>query len=129
MNNLYFEKVQNVFFSPEVKFNAQTGLCEMNGESFLENTLQFYKNLLDWLSTYTFEVGGPIDFHFRITYFNTSSARSILDLLALLKEYQDTGKSVVFNWYYEPTNKESMLEDVEDFESESGLKINFLPLV
>jgi len=122
------EKVQNVFFQPEVRFDAETGKCEMIGESFLENTMQFYKILTDWLQTYMVEVKKPIEFHFLITYYNTSSARSILDLLTQLREYKEDKGELDFYWYYEPANKDSMFEDVEDFEAESGLKINFVPM-
>ena len=127
MDNLIIQRTEGDYFQPEVNFNSETGICELIGESYLEDTVQFYNVLLTWLKKYMEEMKGPITFNFKITYFNTSSSKSILDLLYLLKDYLDTGKTVKVCWYYELSNRMAMKEEVEDFEDDTDLKIEFIP--
>jgi len=95
MEDLHITGSSDVYFVPSVHFSASTGKCEIGGESYLEETVEFYTPLLDWLRQYMEEVKGPIIFDFKLTYFNTSSSRCILDILYLLKEYEEEGGSVL----------------------------------
>jgi hypothetical protein len=101
-------------------------MCEISGESCLEDTVEFYKPLIQWLETYTGEVKKPIAFIIKLTYFNTSTSRSILDLLNVLKDYEDNGGEVVINWHYDE-NDVDMEEDIEDYMIDTGLDINLIP--
>ena len=74
----------DTFFTPNVDFNESTGKCVIAGESYLENTVEFYKELQNWLKEY-FNTKKAIDFHFSLTYFNTSSSKALLQLMNSLK--------------------------------------------
>jgi len=123
MENLEIDKKQDIFFSPQVSFNAQTGVCELIGESYLEETLKFYEQLYGWLRDYIEIVQKPIDFRFKLTYFNTSSSKAILDILFILKDYQEAGGNVKVTWYYDQANRMTMEEEVEDFADEADIDI------
>ena len=123
MENLEIKGESGVYFIPEVKLNATTGKCEISGESYLEDTDEFYNNIINWLEKYTTEVKKPLNFTFKLTYFNTSSSRSILNVLRVLKKYEDGGGSVTVNWYY-PEDDDSIAEEAEDYMKDTGLKIN-----
>lgn len=127
MEDLKIERTQDIFFSPEVHFDGKTGVCELIGESYLEETVKFYEQILDWLQEFMLVEKKPITFNFKLTYFNTSSSKSILDILFLLKDYQDEGNEVTINWFYDEANKMTMEEEVEDFSDEADIDINFLP--
>ena len=124
LENLKIEGEKGTFFIPHVDFNAQTGLCKLEGESYLEDTWEFYGKLQQWLSAYT-ETGKPLTFEFRLTYFNTSSSKGILDLMKTLKAYEDKIGQVSVTWYY-PEEDEDNLEEAEDFREDTGLAINFV---
>ncbi len=127
MENLYLKRERNsksVFATPEVNFQANIGVCEISGESCLENTVSFYDQLLKWLRQYQNEVKKGLEFNFKLTYFNTSSSKSILELLIQLSEMTN----VTINWFYDPDNKIAMQQEKEDFEDEAEVKMNFLPL-
>jgi hypothetical protein len=111
-------------FKPSVYLNAETGVCVISGESYLEETSQFYKPIYNWLKEFT-NTGKPIYFDFKLSYVNTSSSKHILFILRLLKEYQDAGGKVVANWHIEPGDTDTE-EDVEDYMIITGLKINLV---
>ena len=121
LENIEIEGSHKNFFTPTVKFDAQTG-----GESFLEDTAEFYKPLVDWLVEFTTKIKKPIAFIIKLTYFNTSTSRCILDLLNVLKDYEDEGGEVTVNWHYDE-NDSDMEEDIEDYMIDTGLNINIIP--
>lgn len=126
LENIEIEGSHKNFFTPTVKFDAQTGICELSGESFLEDTAEFYKPLVDWLVEFTTKIKKPIAFIIKLTYFNTSTSRCILDLLNVLKDYEDEGGEVTVNWHYDE-NDSDMEEDIEDYMIDTGLNINIIP--
>jgi len=126
MENLEIEGSHKNFFVPTVKFNAQTGICELSGESFLEDTVEFYKPIVDWIDEYIDQIKNPIAFIIKLSYFNTSTSRSILDILNMLKDYEEDGGEVVINWHFDE-NDIDMEEDIDDYIIDTGLDINKIP--
>lgn len=108
-------------YFPRVNFNNETGICELSGESFMEETYKFYAPLMAWLEQYI-STKKKISFNIKLTYFNTSSSRSILDILDLLREYNQGGGEIEVSWFYDP-NDPDMEDEVEDFKIESGIDI------
>ncbi len=123
MENLEIKGESGVYFIPEVKLDSTSGICEISGESYLEDTDEFYNNIIQWIENYIQEVKQPLVFNFRLTYFNTSSSRSILNVLRVLKKYEEAGGNVTVNWYY-PEDDESIAEEAEDYIKDTGLVIN-----
>ena len=126
MQNLEIKGSHGDYDIPTVHFNAETGICELKGESYLEKTAEFYDGLLHWLDEFMTKVDKPIIFNFKLTYFNTSSSKRILYILLKLKEYEENGGTVTTNWYYHEDDTD-MEEDVEDFRIISNLDINSIP--
>jgi hypothetical protein len=125
MDDLNIQGSHGDFDIPTVNFNAESGVCELSGESYLENTTEFYSRLSNWLDEYISTVQKPITFNFRLSYFNTSSSKRILYILHKLKDYEENGGNVTVNWYYDKDDTD-MEEDVEDFILISNLKINLI---
>jgi hypothetical protein len=121
MENLIIHTSPETPYFPRVNFNYETGVCEIIGESFMEETYKFYAPLMAWLEQYIAE-NKKVVFNIKLTYFNTSSSRSILDILDLLREYSEKGGDVEVFWYYDP-NDPDMEDEVEDFRIESGLDL------
>ncbi len=126
MENLEIKGSRDVYFIPSVDFNAETGSCVLAGESYLEETVKFYMPLYEWLKKYTTDEKKAIEFNFKLSYFNTSSSRCILDILNILKDYEENNGEVTVNWYYDAEDTD-MEEEVEDYMIESELKINLIP--
>ncbi len=126
MENIEINSGHEMFDVPVVNFNAETGECVIEGESYLEKTAEFYDRLLAWLNLYMEEVKGDINFSFKLTYFNTSSSKRILHIMLRLKEYVNRGSKVKASWHYNPNDIE-MEEAIEDFISISKLDIDLVP--
>ena len=126
MNDIHIKGVHEAYFMPTVNFEVATGNCEIAGESYLEETTKFYAPLLAWIREYIDTVKGPLNFDIKLSYFNTSSSKCLVDILDMLKNYQRDGGLVTVNWYYEDSDEE--LEEVEDFILETGLQINKIPI-
>jgi len=125
MENLSIKGSHGTFFTPTVNFSA-SGVCEISGESYLEESFEFYDGLIKWIDSYFEEGAKSIELSFRLTYFNTSSSRAILDLLTSLKRHQDSGQDVTVNWYYPDPDNDEMKMEAEDYIDETGLEINLI---
>lgn len=102
--------------TPTVKFDGDQGVIEIKGRSIPENSIEFYKPLVDWLDKYS-KVAKPLTkVNVQLEYFNTSSSKCILDVFKKLESIHKSNNEVVINWYYEEDD-EDMLEAGEDYES------------
>lgn len=122
MNDIHIKGVRGIYIAPAVDFVAATGECTLEGESFLEETSNFYSPLLDWLNDFI-ETKKPIYFNIKLTYFNTSTSKWILNILHTLKYYIDQKGKVVVNWYYYEDDVD-MSEEIDDYIIDSGVEIN-----
>jgi len=110
--------------TPTVEMNAETGVIEIKGRSIPENSIDFYRPVVEWLDKYAENPAEETVVNIQLEYFNTSSSKCILDVFKKLETvYKKNGeKGVVINWYYEEDD-EDMLEAGEDYQS--ILKIPF----
>jgi hypothetical protein len=129
MDNIQITGSHTEYFIPSVDFNAETGVCLLAGESYLEETEKFYYPLIDWIREFAAQKTKPLIFNFKLSYFNTSSSKCLVDLMTALKASESEGAQIITNWYYDPENEdyEEELEEVEDLIIETGLKVNMVP--
>ncbi len=102
--------------TPTVKFDSQSGVMEIKGRSIPENSIEFYKPLVDWLDEYAKSPKDLTQVNIQLEYFNTSSSKCILDVFKKLENIHKGKSEVIINWYYEEDD-EDMLEAGEDYES------------
>jgi hypothetical protein len=110
--------------TPTVDMNVETGIIEIKGRSIPENSIDFYRPVVEWLDKYAESPAPETKVNIQLEYFNTSSSKCILDVFKKLEQvFKKNGdKGVVINWYYEEDD-EDMLEAGEDYQS--ILKIPF----
>ena len=102
--------------TPTIIFDSETGLLELKGRSSPENSIEFYKPVVESLDKYASDPKDKTSVNIHLEYFNTSSSKCILDLFKKLEAIHKTGKEVVINWYYEEDD-EDMLEAGEDYQA------------
>jgi hypothetical protein len=102
--------------TPNVKFEADQGFIEIKGRSIPENSIEFYKPLVDWLEDYSKTPAALTKVNIQLEYFNTSSSKCILDVFKKLEAIYKAKNEVIINWHYEEDD-EDMLEAGEDYES------------
>lgn len=127
MNNINFERKPSAPYYPSINFNAETGVCEIEGESYMEEAYKFYLPLINWIKEFTEKEKRKIYFNVKLMYFNTSTSKCLLDIFELLKKYSNEGGEVEVNWYYDPDDPD-MIDEVKDFEREAELNFNIKEL-
>ncbi len=101
--------------TPTVSFEP-SGKVEIKGRSIPENSIAFYKPLVDWLEEYMQNPATKTEVNIQLEYFNTSSSKCILDVFKKLEAIYKSGNDVAISWYYEEDD-EDMLEAGEDYQS------------
>jgi hypothetical protein len=102
--------------TPTIKFNPESGVLEIKGRSIPENSIDFYKPLIDWIDQYALQPKDETSVHVQLEYFNTSSSKCILDVFKKLEAIKKSGKNIVVKWHYEEDD-EDMLEAGEDYDA------------
>lgn len=122
MDDINIKGVRGIYIAPEVNFNGTTGECTLAGESFLEETSNFYSPLLDWLKE-RIDSQGAIIFNIKLTYFNTSTSKWLLSILYTLQKYVENNGQVTVNWFYYEDDID-MDEEIDDYIVDAGIEIN-----
>jgi hypothetical protein len=127
MRDLIIEKQKKEFYTfPEIYFDAATGICEIEGESFMENAKEFYQPLFDWLNEFhQKESRQKLEMNINLSYYNTSSSKSLYQLIFQLKGFSDGGQPIEINWKYNSIDRE-MEDDIMDLQIETGISINMI---
>lgn len=102
--------------TPQIEFNAGNGKLLIKGRSIPENSIEFYKPLIDWIDAYAVSADVNTEVNIQLEYFNTSSSKCILDVFKRLEQIKNAGKSVTVKWHYE-VDDEDMLEAGEDYQA------------
>lgn len=94
--------------SPEVILDKENGRFEFGGKSLPEDVKEFYSPILIWLENYVKDPNDETNVKFKFDYFNSASAKQILDILSFFEQVKEGGGNVKIDWYY--------MEDDEDME-------------
>ncbi len=108
--------------TPKVNLDTN-GLVEISGNSLIENTEQFYKEIQNWLENYVKNPQKETTVTFNMNYYNTSSQMWIFQIFDTLTNLKRVGQNVVFNWYY---NDIDIRESGEDLAGLLNIDINFI---
>ena len=102
--------------TPTIEFNSETGYLLIRGRSIPENSIEFYRPLIEALEAYNNSSQSNTKVDIQLEYFNTSSSKCILDVFKKLEAINSGSSEVVINWYYEEDD-EDMLEAGEDYQA------------
>jgi hypothetical protein len=113
MRNLIIEPTPK---TPKVILNSDINVFEVSGRSIPEDSIGFYKKILDWVDEYSKAPNPKTNFRFQLEYFNTSSSKCLLDLFRKLEKMYKAGHEVVITWNYD-ADDEDMEETGEDYKA------------
>lgn len=105
--------------TPSVHFDAGTGVLAIGGESYPEDSHQFFGPLVDWVDAFLSDAGGQVTFRVDLTYMNTSSTKYMIDILDRLETAHTAGREITVEWYFDEDNDREIdtIEELkEDFE-------------
>ena len=112
MDNL---KVAATERSPEVDFDFERGLLRLKGESYPEDASNVFGPIFAALERFLADAGGQdIQVEFDLTYFNSSSAKALMNMFQMLDNAAGTGARITISWFFAPDD-DTMKEFGEDF--------------
>ena len=112
MENLSIEQTK---FTPEILFDYGKRELIIKGESYPENTAEFFKPVFKWIKEYfTIESTEVTIVNVELYYFNSSSSKVLMNLFDELDTAAETGHKISVNWIYDPEDEDS-LEFGEEF--------------
>lgn len=104
--------------TPLMSFDPVVGKFVLEGESYPEDTKKFYdaplSNVYSYLETDS-EVHAV--FSFKLKYFNSSSAKVLMDLFLAIEEAASRGNHFKVEWHY-ASDDDNMQELGEEFAEE-----------
>ncbi len=121
MNNLNIEATEQTL---KIDLDYNKEVLSFEGESYPENTLEFFEPVVNWVTEY-FTMKDSAEIVFDIEYLNSSSYKSIYDLIQYFQEMADSGKSIKIKWRY-PEDDEDLKETGEDLTDETHLNIDYI---
>src|SRR5437868_11633186 len=95
--------------SPKVILDDQQQVFLFEGESRPQHAFKFFQPIINWITEYGkilywqkehFEKNRRMTFQFKLTYFNSTSAKFIGDILLLLEGFCKEGYEVRVKWFY-----------------------------
>jgi hypothetical protein len=124
MENLIIEKTTA---TPEIRFDYASGILELRGESYPENTAEFYAPVFEWLRNFLNSASErAMTVNLEIIYFNSSSSKALMNFFDQLEKAADTGRKIIVNWIYAKGN-ESAQEYGEEFKEDlDALEFNLV---
>jgi hypothetical protein len=133
MDSLVIEQTND---SPAINFDTNSNRFIISGESRPENAIKFYEPIVKWLTNFEGilywrkqelkDNAGTVIFIFKLDYFNSTSAKHIMDVLLVLKKYTTVGYKINIEWHYSKLGGDDMLDAGQEFSSMLGLTFNFI---
>lgn len=100
--------------SPAVSFNAETGVLQLTGESYPENTFEFYHPIIHWVKAFLALTADKVILQLEMPYLNTGSIKCLMDIFDLLEDAHANGQPVEVIWRYHQGNPRAQ-DTAEEF--------------
>lgn len=110
--------------SPGITLDKKSGTFLFEGTLIPENASDFFQPIHKWVDEYLANPNQETKIVFKMDYFNTSSSKSLLDLLSNFKKLTKNN-DLIINWYYNEEDQE-MLGAGEGYSEIINLKFNYL---
>ncbi|OFX48923.1 MAG: hypothetical protein A2046_08010 [Bacteroidetes bacterium GWA2_30_7] len=108
--------------TPEINFNHLTGKLLIEGWSTPEDSFKFYEPVIAWLVEYEKNPATVTEFNIKLSYYNTSSSKWILEVFYFLERINRL-HPVNVSWFYDD---EDMLETGQDYSSMVSMPFKFI---
>ena len=110
--------------TPEINFDFEKNIYVISGESYPENSDEFFRPLFEKLNKLSkIHNNESLKFIFKLVYFNSSSARALMKLFELLDSIAES-TDVLIEWYYH--EDDDMMEEFGNDFNEDIINANFL---
>lgn len=119
--------------TPKIVLDPDNKVFEISGISRPENVRECYEPVIDWfeefekkLAEFDFSSSGElITFKIQLNYFNSASAKFILDILMEINKLYNNGMQLQIDWYYDEGD-DDMKEVGEELSEIVDFKFNYI---
>lgn len=130
MDSLIIEATED---SPKIMFDTVSNRFMISGESRPENAGKFYTPVINWIVKYEETLSSRKEtkddsvlvFVFKLDYFNSTSAKYIMDVLLIIKKFVDQGYNINIEWHFDKRD-DDMLDAGNEFSDTVDLKFDFI---
>ncbi|MES2140323.1 MAG: DUF1987 domain-containing protein [Bacteroidota bacterium] len=130
MDSLIIEATED---SPKIIFDTVSNRFMISGESRPENAGKFYTPVINWIVNYEETLSARkqakddavLVFIFKLDYFNSTSAKYIMDVLLIIKKFVDQGYNINIEWHFDKRD-DDMLDAGNEFSDTVDLKFDFI---
>lgn len=118
--------------SPKVILDPERKWFEISGESRPADVALFYEDIISWIDDYSHHLGKsqesnePVTFNLDFEYFNSSSAKYILDFCKQIGNVRSEGNEVRVRWHYDDDDID-MLEVGREMSRMAKLPFEYIP--
>jgi len=93
------EKIKTVD-TPYILLDKENNKFEISGRSLPEDSFGFYSPIHKWLEEYVNSPNQSTEMVMHLEYFNSSSARNIVEMLFILEKIKGSDGEVKVTWLY-----------------------------
>jgi hypothetical protein len=132
MQKLHIPPTRN---TPEIILDPEINLFVMRGHSSPEDVRGLYYPVIEWLRIFVDDVidgeytrynhENPVKLQIDLTYFNSSSAKFIFDILSELRRLNKGNRAFVAEWYYDEDDPD-IKEAGEEFQELAETRFIFI---
>lgn len=105
--------------SPYISFDFTNGRMKISGESYPEDAAAFFGPLLKEIEDHVSAPGPDLVLDLNLAYFNSSSAKALMNMFQMLEAAAAQGRQVSINWHFhndDDTMEEFGYDFAEDFQ-------------
>ena len=128
-------KIEPTHISPTIRFIPDLNDFLISGMSAPEDVRALYYPVIEWMDKFNSELingnykifseTNPMILKIDLNYFNSASAKFLLDILLELKKIRESGTPVVVEWYYEEDDID-MKEAGEDLSELVEMELKYI---
>ena len=112
------KNTQEIILNPE-------GIIKIRGRSISSNVTVFFAPVDNWITEYIKTPAEVTCVDMNLEYFNSGSAKMLINILQKITYVSLKNKKFIFNWYFEEGD-EDILEHGEYFASALDVPFNFI---
>jgi len=108
-----------------VEFLFSEGILRFSGDSYPENSVDFFLPLLQWVSEFVTYPCKNVTVELRVKYFNTSTSKYLFQIMELLQTYHAKGNELNITWFSQG-NDDDVLETWRELMHELDLSFDVI---
>jgi len=113
----FYLETQKSPSTPYILVDEANNYMRMEGRSFHESVVESFRDINNWLDGYLQTDFGTFTFDCEMNYFNSSTAKLLLNLIMKMDNHVGASKNIIVNWIT-TTSNEIVMECGEDFQED-----------